>query len=520
MVGRFYWLFIVFIIGCSSATKRLNTQLLNLYEEGKYQEALTLLEKSDLKKDKNNKLLYEMSRGILLFSLKDYQQASLAFKEAQDIIDRQETVSIRGKLSKEFLKEDQDVFYGSLVEQSYSFYYSTLSFLLQQKNDQINQQAIFAARASILAWNFFFSKLQNDELKTFYLRDLSQKMIGAKVHELVDTSEDRQISLALYKEARMIVVNEYKESAEISGEKKAALLRLIETKIFELTYRLRPGEIAGLKKEYKWVLEKPKTDEKKFTFLMQEGVISEKKAKTVDLSLRAAFDPKATGAQAALSAIGFVSFNIFAINVLRMPAGGLGSGVYFAGQNGGVYGAANGLVAVAAHEASLGFEVFEQPNKPSKNNYEIALYREDETLVSKADCVIIGAVGEMAQKIAQEDSAVRMIKAGSKFVLKHVLAMMGAYTIYQNFKSKDQASMGQFLALGSYVAGTKFISWLGEADTRYLSYLPKNVLMSEISVSPGKYRMRLVSKNDGKVLSDLGVKEIKNNNEIEFFQQK
>jgi hypothetical protein len=73
----------------------------------------------------------------------------------------------------------------------------------RELTDQQRRTYLFAARASVLAWDTFFQTLQRSNRKTLYQSDLLVKLMGALIHEAIGGT-DLQIALQLYQDALVV----------------------------------------------------------------------------------------------------------------------------------------------------------------------------------------------------------------------------------------------------------------------------------------------------------------------------
>jgi len=114
--------------GCSAA-KQVQHQVQDLSIAGRYDAALVELDKSRLAKSSNDRLLYLMTRGLLLHEQGSYQQSNEVFEQADQLSEELFTQSVSaGTLS--FLTNDQIMAYtGADYEVVYLNYYKALNYL-------------------------------------------------------------------------------------------------------------------------------------------------------------------------------------------------------------------------------------------------------------------------------------------------------------------------------------------------------------------------------------------------------
>ncbi len=538
MVGSLPYILIFLLIGCAGSDERWRTEYREAFRDKNFELAHELLEKGPYHEDDKSRLLYRMEKASLYFHQGDCEKAGHEFHQAKEESTRLRTISLSRKMGAFFTGDQNDDFRGSLFEQSYVYFYSALShYQCHLKSGQ--RQELFRARADLLAWNQFFETLQRDyPFKTLYFNDVFAKFFAALVHEQIGSSQDRQIALQLYKDAYQIsqvVPLQYQDysaeadqfvakiydvlkddgkyeqiDASVMGNQR---LQDLQNKIlyqrFMLAARIRPRELREDRKLFEQlsIEQQKQIREQKNSSLkviIAENLLPPKQAKKIDLSLRAAFDENASGKQAALSAIGYVAMSAFAYNVLNIrPA--MHQGVYVSSHGASYYGV-NDFVTVAASEAGLGFEVFAWPNKISPGVGELAVYDEQAELVQTSPTVLVSALGSIAHRSAEENSTQRVLSQGTKFVLKHVIAMASAYTLYKTMSNSESSqAFAGVAALATYVSATRLLESAHRADTRYWSTLPHNLWYADLDLSPGEYKLYLSKDKQKNFLSNVTI---------------
>ena len=174
-------------------------KLRELYAQAKYEEGLSFLETSSLKRKKTNRLLYLMEKGSLLYAQGNYPQAISIFEESNVLVDRLYTKSIKEKILSSFMPKESETFYGRVFERSMIYYYLSLSYYQEFRKTQ-ETKFLNQSRATLLAWDSFFKEISRGS-RTFLSFEIFHKVFAAEQHEAYGTRKDEQIALILYKDA-------------------------------------------------------------------------------------------------------------------------------------------------------------------------------------------------------------------------------------------------------------------------------------------------------------------------------
>lgn len=552
--------------GCSTLQRDQRAELRTLYKDKKYNKALVLLEKSELKKKKENKLLFIMEKARVLYSKGDYKQAALGFSEAIKRADALYTKSISKKITSLITNDNADNFYGASYERSMLYYQKALShyqlyhsgFYLKREevvkkikdkngkkkkvketvekeillSDKEKRTELFAARASMLAWDSFFKELQRrNGYDSIYQQDLNAKIFAAHIHELVNDRSDRQIALDLYKESLKLlhmigpsyknfnkkfkkytlVLQEQivsKKNNVISDHRELTthhddLKKYIELRILELTSIIRKRSlnttIKKLKITKEVALEFKLKKKSNITVLLEKGIIQQKEAKTFSYGLNAAMENVDPDTRALIKGIGVPIITYFALGPL-----GLGY-VSNTGPNSYLYvrhGAGEALVE------TVGIE-FELPVlKETKRADELELIitkidnKKKEQTVLKEPLTLTAPLGDLALQSMQEQTSYLYKKIGVKIALKHIAAILAAYATYKAMSSMNGDGNGsdfiaRAAAIAQYAASSKAIKASESADIRCWTTLPNNIYMSDFNLPVGEYILYTREKNTG-----------------------
>jgi hypothetical protein len=206
-----YFLLVLILASCSIKQRKEQAQIRDLYKKGLYKKALSVLEKSTLKEKEENKLLYFLQKGKLLFAKKDYYEASQVFLQAQEKMDKLYTKKVREMILSGIVNDNSESYRGQIYERSLLYYYQALSHLkiyqdgkyhrintrinkdqkkekyteIQELTPSQKKQELFKSRAAILAWDSFYKDLQRSKSESLFKHDLFAKILGAEIHELI-----------------------------------------------------------------------------------------------------------------------------------------------------------------------------------------------------------------------------------------------------------------------------------------------------------------------------------------------
>ena len=122
------YLTIIFSTGCASYVEE--TQVVReAFRGGRYEQALTSLENSDLKKQGRNELLYWLERASILDRMKEREKSRAALLNADRIVDRLYTVSVTKTAATFFVNEAMSDYEGEDYEKVAIHTMLALSFI-------------------------------------------------------------------------------------------------------------------------------------------------------------------------------------------------------------------------------------------------------------------------------------------------------------------------------------------------------------------------------------------------------
>ncbi|MGE3611146.1 MAG: hypothetical protein AB7I27_16260 [Bacteriovoracaceae bacterium] len=490
---------------------------LDAYNAGDLEKAQKLLEKSDLKKDKKSELLWHLEKGTLALTQNDEDTAIVELQAAIDLIDKLFTTKLSSKAASLLINDASDEFYGSSYERSYAYYFLAKAYYSRYLKKQ-NKLDLQGARGTILAWDSYFSELQRSaSYKTLYHTDLMLKVFGGQIHEVSDIRNDKQISLQLYKDSLNILEREggifalfnkkniqYIEAYEKAIKEGVApseklyektnayddLKSYLHYKILVLTKEIRGFDFALQKKTLNAsseVISRVETQKPNVVLVLEEGLIPAKVGRPFNFGIKGAMNSvDNSGAKKFIATVGVEFITQFAMNKLgMMPTQTTNPGSFIF---------AHDMTKLAVQEAAIEFELPMIANVPPVQRLQLYVLNEKNEVVSKASLPVISENGDIARVVLEEDVVARYTKTGTRIAIKHILAIIAALEVYQGInKTSQNEFIAKTAAMATYVGASKGIAAMEKADTRYWSTLPQALRMTELSLSPGKYKVGIAS---------------------------
>lgn len=503
------------------------------YIASEYDKASEILEKSELKKDPKSTLLLQLELGTLKLAQENESEAILIFQNALDLIDQLYTKKLSAKAASFLINDASDIFYGASYERSYAHYFLAKSYYGRYQKLQ-NKLDLQGARASILAWDTYFTELQRSAApKTIYQTDLMLKIFGAEIHEVSQIRTDKQISLQLYKDAVQILdtmggafdvfnsqskdfIKDYEDALK-DGKKpdpkkytptaaQNDLQDFLHYKILSLTREIRNSDFALQVKELKPsadVLKKVNGPKANVVVVLEEGMIPQKVAKHFNFGLKGAVDSvNSPAAKAFIATVGTVALTSFAMNTLGMnPGKSTSAGEFAFGYE---------ATRLGVTEAAIEFELPMIESSPKLKDYELFILDEKGKILKQESFPIISENGAIAKLVLEEDVVSRYVKTGVRVAVKHLVAIVAAMQIHNKLKGNGDFIAGA-AAMATYVGASKGIAALEKADTRYWSTLPQAFRLSELDLAPGTYQVAISTKgqkpqeNSMKILGNIKV---------------
>jgi hypothetical protein len=518
---------------CAIKSRQDQDKIRAYYKQKQFQEALTFLDTSDLKKKKENTLLYLMEKGKLLYKLKKFERSSAIFLKANELVDKLYTKSIRETIASGLLSDNSKSYYGSVFERSMLYYYQAMSYLKLSESSSVyaeKRKYLFKSRASLLAWDSFFQEINRKSgLKTLYRGSLIGKTLAGLVHERIGGSTERSIALQLYKDAAKILktqgltyrsfnlrntsyitsIKDKKKKKEISKEVNKTsrykdLKDYIDFKILSLTRQIRNYDFKKMVKRYKPSKSVIAEAKKKHnvSILVEDGLVSPMRAKVQSYTLASAIDSiKNPTTRDLVRAIGLPVITYFAMGPLGLgvPARS-GNYVFFNSHNVGTS---------ITQEAGIEFEMpaVDIADDKVEISKTLQVYSEDgKQKILEKSLTLFGALSDVAFLQANERASNSYKKVGAKIAIKHLVAIIAAFQTYNQMKKNGAEIFAKPAAFGQYVLSAKAISASEKADVRHWTTLPDAVRTTDLNLKPGKYKLLLKNtKGKESTISDLGL---------------
>jgi tetratricopeptide (TPR) repeat protein len=545
-------------MGACASVKITNDQkaVRRFVEQRNYSRALDVLKKSEIAKNDNTKLLLQMEKGRIHMLWGDYKEAAKEFREGLRLVDKYYTKSVKEKILSSVLHETSEKYYGNLFEVSSLYYNQALAFLklyeqkqykrwfdkgkelekpiIETLDDEQAKQNLFSARASVVAWDSFFKEIQRGKEKTFFSEDPLNKLLAAKIHELVGTREDKQIALQLYKDAHRLLHtyghtlktyqddfdNVAKEVMQAWDKKKKAkfpvqgtdqfktLNQYIDKKIYQLTYQTRRSQLKRTVKQFN-IETKDISKKANTTLLIEQGLIAPVEGYEYSYGLAsAARNAKDPSTRALINGLGIPIITYFAL-------GPLGLGTYQKiGRNSYIYSSHN-VGTTMVGEVAIEFELpYVKPLKPLASQTLVIADKQSGAVVLEKKIPIISASSDIAFQLNKERSTGLFTKKGLRVALKHISAIIAAHGVYKSMGGDDNG-LARFAAIGSYLGASKAIAASEKADTRHWTTLPSNISMVDVDLAKGNYTAKLKTVDGEKQsvveLGELVIGEAKQN---------
>lgn len=485
-----------------------------------------------------------MDKGTLAYYQEDYYKAAKIFDEANDLVDKLYTKSVRELIASSIINDNTKTFYGAIFERSMLFYYQALSFYqLAQKGSyevevkkdgatisqtkklspQEIKRNLDRVRSSLIAWNGFYDEMkQLRSAKTFLKDDYASRFYAASLHEALGTKQDLEIAFNLYKEVYdnfKLYAPTYKifndKFKEYNGElrdyfdkkiKKKDVKSLVLTELYNETENYLKFKVLDLAKQarpsqYKRIGRKlqPKGynyQEANVYFHIEAKTINPTKGKDYVLNLRTAIDAiEDPNKKALINGIGVPILSAFAFGTL-----GLG----YVSHHGNVsvyhrHGAGEALVK----EIGIEFELPDAEPNSDKIYRELVIKKED-TIVAQVELMPINSLSDVAFVNAQERVANSFNKRAARVGVKYALAILAAYTTYKQMEEKNGLLAGP-IAAGQYLLSQKAIKESEKADVRHWTTLPNLFLSARVKLDPGSYKVYLKTEKTEKLLKELTV---------------
>lgn len=555
-----YVLIVLLLVSCSSAGRKERSGFQKLVSAGNFDGALSLLESKDFYKEEKSRLLFLMERGILLHMKGDYFQSVETLGKAKELSKKLYTVSLSKKAQKLIANDSYDIFYGEKFERSLIHFYLSLNhYLLYQKGSRegytitpkkkdekpkiIPEKILTAdekrtelirARAEVLAWDSFLKTTKNERKgKTVYKDDLLAKVYGGFIHELMNTRNDDQIAMQLYKDAKKLLFKNYnryrvfnkshakftKDYKKLPKLKKSKIKKdyiqltdyqknlkdYLDEKILTLVNKMRPNQFkkqVKIQKPSKEILAKVKKRKSlkrsNVSVLFQKGMIPKKMADKHYYSLENAMNgPDATTGSKVAGAIGSVALTLFAAKQLGIlsPPTAYNPGKDWVGLN---------LTQAAVNGASIAFELPMIENKRVSRFLWLVVEDKSGKEIKRKRIPVVQPLGEIAREAVAEHASSVYSRVGVRLATKHITAIVASYGTYKLIKKSSGEFFAKSAAVIQYLGASKAIANSERADTRHWSALPSTIRMTDLYLKPGDYILKVIQPNTSEKAKGMG----------------
>lgn len=474
-----------FLFSCSTVHRAEQAVIRHLVLEGKRDDAITFLDKTEFKNQSHNKLLYFLEKSILEHDVGHYALSNDYLYQARQFLNEHQksiSKSIASVVGSEYAKD----YIGTSIERSIIPFYTALNFLELAMASDISfsekRAKLFSARAAVLEWDIFFKNLKEEEKETLFQSDLLVKIFGAQVHEIIGDNTEKMIALDLYKDTWKLLsqyvylFQSYNENFEECVKKSASKCNSKTTLHYQKLKDFVQGQITGLSHQLNRPLDI------KFEKKLEASDVGNKKILLqVDL----------------LSPMQAVS-HYYPILTTYMP---VGPNRYFAHQTLGLsyyndpyynnpYWFGTPTFAVSTGTLAVSFEIPKFIHEPVKRFPEKIIFKDSSAkILSEASLVLAGPLEDFYQLNFQEKMKGLYPKIVTQLITKYASAITSALVVYNSFTSKNKNQMGQdffarLAAQASFWGVVKGFEAFQKADTRYLSTLPKNIYLTSTSISP------------------------------------
>jgi hypothetical protein len=539
---NFFSLGLLFFLTSCSSQLTLTKERASMREaliKKQWPEAYASLEKAGLSKEKNDRLLYLMEKGLLSHYEGRFDQSLIHFEEARTHVQTLYTKSVVNGVTQTLWLEESNDYRGESYEHSLIYYYLVVNHLIlsdSAESSEEKQKHLLAARSEILSWDSWLTNLkQQFQGESVFRQDLMIKILGAKVHYNMGTATDRRISLDLIRDAYDVLFRYYNGLPAFNGKfkefKKAfshlstldpqkvwdqyvqltpmsqSLIDYLDEQLVNLCFHLKEKQCVGEHRDYLSLVDVQKRIQDKLILKRQQakesshqlvavslgvglGLMTEKQADPYNLSLETALaHSKDSPGRAALLAVGIPVLTIFMSETLGLvpPANQWNPPGDFLG-------------TVVTHYAvsNVGFS-FELPRFPQgkvTSTFQVLFKRQGESSSAgewKAPLVCFNLYPELALEALAEHSSWLYTRLASRLGLKYGSAVLAAYGTYQLLTREQNVPpfLAKNAALMQYMASSHLIAQSEKADLRYWSSVPSGLFFADLSLSPGEYDVYL-----------------------------
>ena len=494
------------------------------YQQGQYQKAFKDLESSYLKTDKDSALLYLMQKAKLLHSMGQYSTAREQLRKALNLKSELYTRSVTKAIFAGLTNDQNSKYRGQIYEISMLYFYQAVSSLKlaqrgyrliktpkgdQQKplSQDEKRKLLFDARAAIVAWDSFYQTLNNEtDEKSLFKDDLLLKIFGAQVHQLLPARSDKVIALDLYIDALdtldkqgmtfasfnekyddyfKAVYNDTKKEKNVATENYQDLRTYLLSRAYSLAQKYSKFRLKKLKKRYP--MAKVEKNVANVHLIFEEGIVSPLEQQDFSYTIGSAFDSiEDPATRRIVTAFGSAVITYFAM-------GPLGLAFQTRSGNTRIYTSHN-LGTTLTKEAGIEFSMplVSKKNLSSAkaNIYRVEVYQGDKK-VDENKLILAQPVSDLAYQLSNELASKSYVKLGARLALKHVIAIIAAFTTYNSLKEKGGDFYARAVAFAQYVVSAKAIKATEPSDTRQWNTLPGRLYVQDLKLSKGSYQLKL-----------------------------
>ena len=492
---RYIFLLSIFI-SCAHQHVKLQTEIRNNYLKGEFRQSIEVLDKSDYKKNDSNKLLYLMEKGRLQLMSQEYLKAFETFTSAIELKDKLYTKSVSNEIKVATQSESKGIYYGTIVEKNYLYFASIISLYHLSLKDNSYKSKI---RNILISWDSYLQtiKKENDEVES-----LIQwcRFNAAIMHEYLNTRRDSETALILYK------------NIKISADKNKVVNHYVDYKVQELSKRLKRPVSKKIKfsKESKNIL--AQMSEKKITFLLEKGLVSEYGTKEYSLNLGSQIDEIDSPAlKETINQIGVPVLAYFMLGPL-----GLGTTTYV--ENNIAVTTRHNLGEKLIKEVGLEYEIPYTSYEDKNYDYYLVLKNGKKQILKKKLFVLsdLSSLALSARKIREQSIAT---KRKSRIALKYLTAAVASYSTFKSISNNDPNNLlARSAAYAQFLLAQKTILETEKPDTRYWSTMPAKQLICDVSVPEGQYQvfMKIFDQNSS-LVDEVYISKIEINSSTETF---
>lgn len=508
-MNRFFFFYLLITLcSCSLLSRKDQATVRGHFIQKDFDSAIKYIESSSLKKDEKNLLLYYLEKGTIEFYQKKYLESSLTFENANKLIEKLYTKSVKEAIASSIVNDNSKSYYGAIYERSLIYYYQAQAFKeLSLTNSKYKDQL----RAILLRWNSFFDEVKRADYKSFQKHDVFYKLMASEMHMFLNTKRDLEISYILLQDALKIAKNVapifpvYNENYIAYGKalrsKKSTKNLLEPTKAYEkliehikisiLTYakKYRPNDYRRFSRRWK----EKRTYDDKTIVLIEYKHINGLEPKNFAINLNSVLkDVKDPSSRAMIEGIGVSALTYFAM-------GPIGLGYVSQHGNVSIYGNHH-LGNEVTKEVGIEFEI-PSVKKPNYNKNFQLIAIDENNKEKKYPIDYKASFSDLSYIQSEEIIANNFNQRASRVGVKYVLALLAAYSTYKSMEEKNPL-FANAAAMTQFLISQKAIKETEKADTRHWSTLPGIMLRSSLDLKPGNYSLVLE-------VSELNAPEIK-----------